>query len=305
MKFKHLLVFVLSLSTGASSALQIDWMIGAFSNLMVIDGAVTTYASFTPVYEMRLMHIGLDGAYSAIRGFNTFRYVGTGPHYAPPEDGKIGAITSLPDDSALSYNQYIVALYEKATGKYYFVSKAVGGAGIDPFALPEVYDDPFMNGPPFISEEELEYWPTAGNAEHRFYQGAEIPPFCTWLAKHDLVQADLAGLDADLVNQAFAVGANPTNFTGVALAVEGVAFGPGAITGALSLVARDGAQNASAVTQLNGGAALSLLSSTTLGGGEATLPSTFDLADGTFESTVGTTNATQFLRLKLAVPNVW
>lgn len=306
MKFKHLLVFVLSFSVGASSALQIDWMIGAFSNLMVIDGAVTTYASFTPVYEMRLMHIGADGAYSATRGFSTFRYAGLGPHYAGANtDGKLGAITTIADDSALSYNQYMVVLYEKATGKYFFVSETVGGNGIQPFTLPEIYDDPFMNGPPFISEEELEYYPLANNAEHRFYQGAEIPPFCGWLAKHSLVQADLAGLDADLVNEAFAVGANPTNFTGVALAVGDVSFGANSITGGLSLVARDGAQNATAVTRLNGGAALSLLSSTTLGGSESALPSTFNLANGTFQSAAGATNATQFLRLKLAVPDVW
>ena len=125
------------------------------------------------------------------------------------------------------------------------------------------------------------------------------------LAEHGLVQADLAGLDADLVNQAFAVGANPTNFTSVSLAVGDVSFGANSITGGLSLVARDGAQNATAVTRLNGDAALSLLSSTTLGGVTSALPASFNLANGTFESTAGATNATQFLRLKLAVPDVW
>ena len=64
-------------------------------------------------------------------------------------------------------------------------------------------------------------------------------------------------------------------------------------------------ENATAVTRLNGDAALSLLSSTTLGGVTSALPATFNLANGTFESTVGATNATQFLRLKLAVPDVW
>ena len=122
------------------------------------------------------------------------------------------------------------------------------------------------------------------------------------LAEHGEV---FAGLDADLVNQAFAVGANPTNFTSVSLAVGDVSFGANSITGGLSLVARDGAQNATAVTRLNGGAALSLLSSTTLGGVTSALPASFNLVGGTFESTAGATNATQFLRLKLAVPDVW
>jgi len=66
-----------------------------------------------------------------------------------------------------------------------------------------------------------------------------------------------------------------------------------------------GAQNATAVTRLDGGAALSLLSSTTLGGVTSALPASFNLVGGTFESTAGATNATQFLRLKLAVPDVW
>ena len=150
---------------------------------------------------------------------------------------------------------------------------------------------------------EFNYFPVSSTGF--FYKGAEIPPFCVWLAKHDLVQADLAGLDADLVNQAFAVGANPTNFTSVSLAVGDVSFGANSITGGLSLVARDGAQNATAVTRLNGDAALSLLSAATPGGAETALPATFNLDAASFQSATGATNAAQFLRLKLAVPEVW
>ena len=298
MKTKIRLAFVLAFAASAASALQISWMVGASGNLLVIDGAVTTQASFTPVYEMRLMHIGQDAPDSPTLGFSVFRPMGAGPHYAPPNDGKVGAITTLPSGEEFSYNQFIVALYEWATGNYYFISNTPGGPGIEPYTLPEVIDDPFFPA-------DYNYYPVAGNAEHRFYKGAEIPPFCVWLAKHDLVQADLAGLDADLVNQAFAVGANPTNFTSVSLAVGDVSFGANSITGGLSLVARDGAQNATAVTRLNGGAALSLLSSTTLGGVTSALPASFNLANGTFDSTAGATNATQFLRLKLTVPDVW
>ena len=301
MKRKALLGVMTALAVGSALAFPVDWFIGANGNLLVIDGSVTTLASFSPLYEMHWIHLGEDWTYSETNGFSRFTHVGTGGHLS--EAGKVRGITSLDDDSALSYNDYMVALYEKATGKYYFVSETVGGNGIQPYTLPEISDDPFMNGPPLISEEELEYYPSSSSGY--FYKGAEIPPFCVWLAKHDLVQADLAGLDADLVNQAFAVGANPTNFTSVSLAVGDVSFGANSITGGLSLVARDGAQNATAVTRLNGGAALSLLSSTTLGGVTSALPASFNLVGGTFESTAGATNATQFLRLKLAVPDVW
>lgn len=304
MKIKPLLAFVLALFAGVSCALDISWMIGAFnSNLMVIDGAVTTNASFTPVYEMRLMHLGADWTYSPTLGFSHFRRANPSEqgdaynHLSEP--GKIGSYTPIADDSALSYNDYMVALYEKASGKYYFVSETVGGTGIEPYTLPEIYDDSWMN------LFDLDYYPVADNPEQRFYQGAEIPPFCVWLSEHDLVQAHLDGLATNLVNAAFAVGANPMNFTGVSLAVGDVSFGANSITGGLSLVARDGAQNATAVTRLDGDAALSLLSSTTLGGVTSALPASFNLANGTFQSTAGATNATQFLRLKLAVPDVW
>lgn len=300
MNLKVFFWILLSSTIGSASAAQIDWFIGASGYPLVIDGAITTYATFTPLYEMHLFHLGEDETYSETTGFSRFIYVGTGPHL--DENGKVRGLTMIDDDSTLSYDQYMVAIYEKATGKYYFVSETPGGPGIEPYTLPEISDDPFFNGPPTLF---LDYYPIADNPEQRFYQGAEIPPFCVWLAKHDLVQADLAGLDADLVNQAFAVGANPTNFTGVSLAVGDVSFGANSITGGLSLVARDGAQNATAVTRLNGDAALSLLSSTTLGGVTSALPATFNLANGTFESTAGATNATQFLRLKLAVPDVW
>lgn len=291
---------MIALVVGSASSAEIDWIIGANSTPLVIDGAITTSATFDPFYEMHIFHLGEDWTYSEDIGFSRFVFAGAGYHLS--EAGKVRGITTIDDDSELSYDQYIVALYEKATGKYYFVSEMPGGPGIEHYTLPEISDDPFFNGPPSLF---LDYYPVANNPEQRFYQGAEIPPFCVWLAKHDLVQADLDGLATNLVNAAFAVGANPTNFTGVAMAVEGVAFGPSAITGALSLVARDAAQNAAAVTQLNDGATLSLLSSTTLGGSESALPSTFDLISGTFESTAGATNATQFLRLKLAVPDVW
>lgn len=298
MKFERVPIIALVLATSAASALQIGWMVGAYNNLLVIDGVVTTQESFSPVYEMHLVHVGQDGDCSPTLGFRVFCPLGDGSHYAPPDDGKVGAITTLPGGEAFSFNQFIVALYEKATGKYFFISETPGGPGIEPFTLPEVIDDPFFPA-------DYTYYPTAGNPEHRFYKGAEIPPFCTWLAEHGLVQADLDGFDAALVNQAFAVGANPADFSGLALSIDGVAFGQDTIDGMFSLVARDGAQRSAAVTNLNAAAALSLLSSATLGGGETVVPATFNLICGTFSAPVGATNATQFLRIRLDVSDVW
>ena len=298
MKTSFALLFPLFM-LGSAHAVNLNWQTGSYgSNKLVIASVPTTAETFEDRYALYLLQLGHEEewTYSARLGFSPFAIVDEARHHSGPgTEGIISGTLVLPDDSSYSGLQYLMVLHEIALDKFFFISESPGGASIDLFTLDEI-DDDFPN----FSQS---YLPVSSTGF--FYQGAEIPPFCVWLAKHGLVQADLDGLATNLVNQAFAVGANPTNFTGVAMAVEGVAFGPSAITGALSLVARDGAQNASAVTQLNGGAALSLLSSTTLGGGEATLPSTFDLADGTFESTVGTTNATQFLRLKLAVPNVW
>ncbi|MDD4059742.1 MAG: hypothetical protein PHW08_03440 [Kiritimatiellae bacterium] len=298
MKRKALLAFASTMLVAAASATDMYWMVGAYnSNKMIIDGSATTTTTFNPLYELRLMYLGEGWSYSESLGFSAFTLYDTAVHL--PAAGEIEGSEPIADDSSLNGHQWMMALFEKASGKYYFVSETAGGAGIEPYTMENLSDDPFENGPPM----EFNYFPVSSTGF--FYKGAEIPPFCVWLAKHDLVQADLAGLDADLVNQAFAVGANPTNFTSVSLAVGDVSFGANSITGGLSLVARDGAQNATAVTRLNGDAALSLLSSTTLGGVTSALPATFNLANGTFDSTVGATNATQFLRLKLAVPDVW
>ena len=298
MNRKALLALTWTALASAAPATDMYWMAGALnSNKMVVTGAVTTAATFNPVYELRLMYLGDACTYSEARGFSTFVLYDTATHLATP--GEIEGRAPIADDSSLNGHQWMMALYEKATRKYFFISETTGGPEIEPYTMENLTDDPFENGPPM----EFNYYPVSSTGY--LYKGAEIPPFCGWLAEHGLVQADLAGLDTNLVNAAFAVGANPTNFTGVSLSVANVSFAATSITGGLSLVARDGAQNPSAVTRLNGGAALSLLSAATPGGTETALPATFDLGSGTFQSPGGATNAAQFLRLKLAVPEVW
>ena len=298
-----LLVALFSLANASSAAgeifVNLNFQTGANpSSKLVIDSVPTTAATFTNRYTLYLAQLDQDGewSYSPELGYSPFKIVATGSHHTVPgSDGIVSGSYPVAALAENSYLQFIMVLYEHASGRYFHLSETLGGSGIDPHDMGEL--DPI-----FPSFPET-YWPVSSTGA--FYKGAEIPPFCVWLAKHDLVQADLAGLDADLVNQAFAVGANPTNFTSVSLAVGDVSFGANSITGGLSLVARDGAQNATAVTRLNGDAALSLLSSTTLGGVTSALPASFNLVGGTFDSTVGATNATQFLRLKLAVPDVW
>ena len=298
-----LLVALFSLANASSAAgeifVNLNWQTGAFSsNKLVIDSSPTTADTFTNRYTLYLAQLDQDGewSYSPELGYSPFKIVAQGYHHTGTgSDGIVSGSYPVPALTSNSYLQFIMVLYEHASGRYFHISETLGGPGIDPHEMDEL-------DPTFPSFPES-YWPVSSTGY--FYKGAEIPPFCGWLAEHGLVQADLAGLDTNLVNAAFAVGANPTNFTGVSLSVANVSFGATSITGGLSLVARDGAQNPSAVTRLNGGAALSLLSAATPGGTETALPATFDLGSGTFQSPGGATNAAQFLRLKLAVPEVW
>lgn len=305
MKPKTTAILLSTMMCCVASATQIDWMVGAFnSNLLVLNGSLSTYATFTPNYEMRMMYLGEGWTYSSGHGFSTFVHVGTGSHYSGSgSDGKVGGFTDIADDSSLNGDQYMVALYEKSTGKYFFVSETLGGAGIEPYTMENLSDDPFENGPPFV--EGFLYYPIAANPAHRFYKGAEIPPFCGWLAGKGLVQSNLSGLNTNTVNTAFAVNANPTNFSSVAVSITDTDFAANSISGAFSFMSYDSANNPTTVTKLNGTAALSLLSSTSLTGSETTPPATFNLPNGTFQSTSGATAETQFLRLRLTVPEVW
>ena len=280
--------------------LTLNWQTGAYAtNKLVINSTPTTYATFTGHYSLYLAQLDQDGewSFSPERGYTPFRSVSQGSHHTGVgSEGIVSGAFLIPAVASNSYLQFIMVLYEHSTGRYFHLSDTPGGPGIDPYEIGELN----ATWPPPFPEY---YWPESSTGY--FYKGAEIPAFCGWLAEHGLVEADLAGLSTNLVNQAFAVGANPTNFTDVALAFNSVSFGPSAITGTVSLVARDGAGAPLAVTSLKGSAALSLLSAATPGGAETALPATFNLDAASFQSATGATNAAQFLRLKLAVPEVW
>lgn len=299
---KHPLA-VLALFCIASSVAHADttlaWMTGAYdSNRLVIDGATTTAATFNPFYELRLMQLGYKDNYTYTdeKGYSVFILVGTNAvHYTGTDSaGKISGTIDIPDDPALKNLQYIMAIYEKTSGKYFFVSESVAGQGIAPGTLPLL--DPFTNPP-------LEYFPTSSTGY--FHKGAEIPPFCGWLAGKGLTQASLTGLNTNAVNTAFAVNANPTNFSRVAASITATDFAADSISGAFSFKSFDSSNNPTTVTNLNGTAALSLRSSTSLTGAEGNAPATFNLSSGTFQSSSGATGETQFLRLRLSVPEVW
>lgn len=298
--FASLVVFLVA--TSHIFATDVSWMIGALnSNKLVLNGSVTTYATFTPSYELRFMYLGKNCTYDEQRGFSTFLVAYTGAHKTD-NTGTISGIMPIADDSSLNGDQYMVALYEKATGKYFVISKTVGGAAIVPYTVANLSDDSFENSPPtsFTST----YFPTSTSGF--FYKGAEIPPFCGWLASKGLVQADLTGLTANQVNLAYAVNANPTNFNGVTVSITDINLGTSLLSGTFSCTSYNSQNTPSSVAKLNGTAAFSLLASPTLSGSMSPFTgATINLSGGTFQATNGATNSTQFFQLKLNAPNIW
>lgn len=293
MKHKSLFVLATALTCSLSSAIGLNWSIGGEEKLM-INGELTTKTTFNSSYQLQLMHIGNPPEYTEERGYDTFVYEDTGVHQDTP--GEISQETTIEGGTELSYNEYLIVLYEIGTGKYYFISETPNGESIDSHDLGYIFGSPAFDFP-------QDYFPESSTGY--FYKGAEIPPFCGWLASKGLVQSALSGLNTNLVNKAFAVNANPTNFNDIALAITTTDFAANPISGAFTFKSYDAANNPTTVTKLNGSAALSLISSTSLAGAEAGTPASFNLPSGTFQTSSGATNATQFLRLKLCVPDVW
>ena len=274
------------------------WEIGpTSSSTLVIGGSPTTATPFNANYELRLMYIGYAPApYSTELGYATFTYVNTGIHSSTVA-GQITKPTTITGGEELNDRQYILALYEKATGKYYFISETNGGAGIDPYTFAGITGIPIFDFPE-------DYYPESSTGY--FYKGAQIPPFCGWLASKGLVQANLAGLNENQVNLAFAVNANPTNFNGVKVSITDFVLGTSSLNGTFSCTSYDAQNHPSAVAKLNGNAALSLLASPTISGSTTTVAgASVNLSGGTFQATNGATNDTQFMRIKLTAPEVW
>ncbi|MGI5867909.1 MAG: hypothetical protein ACOX9C_00495 [Kiritimatiellia bacterium] len=302
MKTFHAFLGALLLLAGSAAGeiyVNLHWQTGAKgSNKLVIGSSPTTAETFTNAYTLHLAELAMDGdwSYTPERGYSPFKLVNAGTH-SVVTNGIVAGVHRLLACEENSDLQFIMVLHEHATGRYFHLSETPGGGPIDVYDIGEL--DPTF---PYFPDA-FAYRPESSSGF--FYKGTEIPPFCGWLAEHGLVEADLAGLDANLVNAAFAIGANPTNFTGLALSIDSVVFNSTSITGAFSFVARDGAHAATSVTNLNGDAMLLLVGSPTPGGDEDGLPASFDLGNGTFHCTDGATNATRFLRLKFAIPDVW
>ncbi len=284
-------------------ATDVIWKIGAYnSNKLVLNGSVTTYATFTQNYELRFMYLGENCTDDEQRGFSTFVHVDTGAHKTD-EAGTISSVMLIADDSSLNGDQYMVALYEIDTGKYFVISQTVGGGEIERYTVENLSDDSFDNIPG-MTAFNYEYYPTSPSGF--FYKGAEIPAFCGWLAGKGLVQADLTGLNTNQVNLAYAVNANPTNFNGVNVSITDITLGTSLLSGTFSCTSYDSQNTPSSVTKLNGTAAFSLLASPTLSGSMTPFAGTsISLSNGTFQATNGATNSTQFFQLNLNAPDIW
>ncbi len=297
---KALLVFIaisLFICQKANSA-SFFWNVGKTGSRLKINNTLTTASTFNLNFKLHLMYIGYDPApYTSTKGYSTFLKVATGIH-DDTVSGLIQGTVEIVGGTELTDRQYIPALYEKATEKYYFISETSGGSGIAPYTLAEVTGDPLFDIY-FAS-----YYPTSSTGN--FYKGAEIPPFCGWLATNNLVQANLVGLNTNQVNLAFAVNANPTNFNNVAVSITNFVIGASSMNGKFSAVSYDAQNIPSSVMKLNGTATLSLVTAPTLSGiTNAISDASVNLSNKTFQVTRGATNTTEFFHLKLNVPNVW
>lgn len=301
MKRLSAIAILCAMTCSMASATQIHWTIGAYAtNRLVIAGAATTATAFNAAYELRLMFLSKSYTYTDGRGYSTFTFMGKATHQSTP--GLLIGETYITNTVSRNGEKYLMSLYEKGTGKYYFVSESAGGSSIPVYTVSnltgnDVDDDLFY--PQY-------YFPVATNTTKCFYKGAEIPAFCGWLASQGLTEASLVGKNTNTVNLAFAVNANPTNLSAVALSITSIQVSEQAVSGGFALKAYNAAGTPTTVTRLNGTAAISLLAATKLT--DASLPQTasINLTNGTFQATADmTTNDTQFLRLKLGVPAVW
>ncbi len=274
------------------------WNVGKTDSRLKINNTLTTASTFNPNFELHLMYIGYDPApYTSTKGYSTFLKVATGIH-DETVSGLIQGTVEIVGGTELTDRQYIPALYEKATEKYYFISETSGGSGIAPYTLAEVVGDPLFD------INFASYYPTSSTGN--FYKGGEIPPFCGWLATKGLVQENLAGMDTNKVNLAFAVNANPTNFNDIAVSITNFVIGANSMNGKFSAVSYDAQNTPSSVMKLNGTATLSLVTAPTLSGiTNAISDASVNLSNKTFHVTRGATNTTEFFRLKLDAPAVW
>ncbi len=200
------LIFISAIFSNSAFGWNFSWTLHNTENTgyngFKIGNSFSTKAEFDALYEMRLMYIGAEGAYSSDYGYKTFIHTTTGVH--GNEAGLIQKTNNEIENAVdLIGHQFILAVYEKASGKYYFLSDTPNGEALDPFIIPFLWDDPMMD----ITIPNS-YYPQSSTGAT--YKGAEIPSFCVWLAQYNLTQADLANISVDTVNQAFSVGANPT-----------------------------------------------------------------------------------------------
>ena len=290
-----LLVVILVASASHSLAYELNWGTGGGNtNLLVLNGTVTTPETFTTNYELRLMYIGKVPSLSS-RGYAIFLLTDTGTHLPPA--GKIQHTAIIPGGNELSERKLLPVLYEKATGKHFYLSISIGGAAVTPHTVPTIWEDASQDFPG-------DYYPTSPTGW--FYKGSEVPPFCGWLSNYGLTESNLVSVSTNKVNLAFAVNANPTNFNDVAVSITNFVIGASVMNGKFSFISYNAQNTPSSVTKLNGATVLSLVASPTLSGSmNAITGSSVNLTNKTFQVTHGATNTTEFFRVKLNVPAVW
>jgi len=295
----HRLGQILAICVWAGSALASVTLLWGTSSSgkLKLNGTLTTPETFTHAYTLSLMYIGNAPApYSEIRGYATFLHANAAKH-STSVNGVIQGTHSETGTTEINGMQLLMVLHEKATGKHYFISETQGGNSIAPYTFQGVFIDPITPLP-----TTLYYHPTSSTGY--FYKGAEIPAFCGWLSKYNLTEDNLAGIPANRVNLAFAVNANPTNFSGIALAITDVSFSLASFSGAFTFNAKDTAGTPTAITTLRDPAALTIRTTDSLSTSFSPPPaSSLSLETNTFE--VNTTPTTQFLRLDFTPAKLW
>lgn len=131
-----------------------------------------------------------------------------------------------------------------------------------------------------------------------------LTPSQAWFLKYQLTESALAGIPANLVNLAFAVNANPTDFSGVDLSVSELTFSPTSLTGTFTFNAKNAAGTPTAVTKLNDPNAIVISSTDSLAAPFSPDPaSSISLDTNTFEAE--TASSIQFLRLDFTPAELW
>ena len=293
----HFLAALLLIAANHSLAFDLEWGTGINeSSRLILKGNPTTAGTFTNSYELRLMNIGVDPApFSDTRGYKTFLIVDIGTHNLT-EPGTIQHTISIPNSDELYDRHFLPVLYEKTTQKHFFLSETINGDSIQPFIISDENYDPTL--PPGAPKK---YYPTSTTG---FHKGAEIPPFCGWLSKYSLTENDLTSIPTNLVNLAFAVNANPTNFSGIALAITNMTVSPTAISGGFTLNAKDSTGTPTAVTKLNDPSAL-VISTTDSLVTDFSTNSALSLSFPTNTFEVNATQDIQFIRLDFTPAEVW